>query len=204
MVSTPTFPGMVIIPAFPGIFIYLKDCLRSEFITIRKVLMRNLWAPWRIDYILGERETYCIFCPEGDGLSDEARLILHRGRNVMVMMNKYPYNNGHLLVAPWRHICHFEKLEENELLDLSRWVQRCIRILKKVMRPDGFNVGLNLGVVAGAGIEDHLHYHVVPRWNGDTNFLPVLSDVRSIPEHLEATYAKLLPYFKEESIYETL
>ncbi len=166
--------------------------------------MQNLWAPWRIDYILGKRETYCIFCPEGDGLSDEERLILHRGPNVMVMMNKYPYNNGHLLIAPWRHLSRFEELEETELLDLSRWIQRCIVILKRVMHPDGFNVGLNLGVVAGAGIEDHLHAHVVPRWNGDTNFLPVLADVRSIPEHLKATFAKLLPHFKKEGAHEAL
>jgi ATP adenylyltransferase len=166
--------------------------------------MQNLWAPWRIDYILGKRETYCIFCPEGEGLSDEERLILRRDRLVMVMMNKYPYNNGHLLVAPWRHVSKFEKLTDEEMLDLSRWVQRGMVILRRVMRPDGFNVGLNQGVVAGAGIEDHLHFHIVPRWNGDTNFLPVLSDVRSIPEHLKATYFKLLPHFQKEGAHEAV
>jgi ATP adenylyltransferase len=161
--------------------------------------MRNLWAPWRIEYILGKREPYCIFCPEGDGLSDEERLILHRDRLVMVMMNKYPYNNGHLLVAPWRHLAGLEELSEEEMKDLMKWVKICTTILQRVMRPQGFNVGLNLGAAAGAGVEDHLHFHVVPRWQGDTNFLTVFADVRSIPEHLQQTYEKLRPHFVRES-----
>lgn len=161
--------------------------------------MRNLWAPWRIEYILGKREPYCIFCPEGDGLSDEERLILHRDRLVMVMMNKYPYNNGHLLVAPWRHLASLEELSEEEMKDLMKWVKICTTILQRVMRPQGFNVGLNLGAAAGAGVEDHLHFHVVPRWQGDTNFLTVFADVRSIPEHLQQTYEKLRPHFVRES-----
>lgn len=160
--------------------------------------MQNLWAPWRIEYILGKREPYCIFCPEGDGISDEERLILHRGRVTMVMMNKYPYNNGHLLVAPWRHLAKVEDLQEDEMLDLMKWVKRCTVILKAVMHPDGFNVGLNLGAAAGAGVEDHLHFHIVPRWQGDTNFLTVFADIRNIPEHLKQTYAKLLPHFQKE------
>lgn len=161
--------------------------------------MQNLWAPWRIEYILGKREPYCIFCPEGDGLSDEERLILYRGRTTMVMMNKYPYNNGHLLVAPWRHLAGLRELSEDEVIDIMRWVTTCTVILQRVMRPEGFNVGLNLGAAAGAGVEDHLHFHVVPRWPGDTNFLTVLADVRSIPEHLQQTYAKLRPHFEKES-----
>lgn len=166
--------------------------------------MQNLWAPWRIDYILGKREPYCIFCPEGDGLSDEERLILHRGRSSMVMMNKYPYNNGHLLVAPWRHVSTPADLTQEELLDLMNWLNRSMAVLKRVMRPDGFNVGLNLGTAAGAGVEDHVHFHIVPRWHGDTNFLMVFSEVRSIPEHLRQTYAKLLPHFGLEEPDETL
>lgn len=161
--------------------------------------MQNLWAPWRIEYILGKREPYCIFCPEGDGLSDAERLILHRDRLVMVMMNKYPYNNGHLLVAPWRHLASLEELSEEEMKDLMKWVKICTTILQRVMRPQGFNVGLNLGAAAGAGVEDHLHFHVVPRWQGDTNFLTVFADVRSIPEHLQQTYEKLRPHFVRES-----
>jgi len=164
--------------------------------------MENLWAPWRIEYILGKREPYCIFCPEGDGLPDEERLILHRGRLSMVMMNKYPYNNGHLLVAPWRHISTLNDLTSEEMLDIMQLVNKCTLILKRVMHPDGFNIGLNLGAAAGAGVEDHLHFHVVPRWQGDTNFLMVFAEVRSIPEHLKQTYAKLLPHFIKEGSHE--
>jgi ATP adenylyltransferase len=166
--------------------------------------MEVLWAPWRIEYILGKREKYCIFCPEGDGHSDEERLILHRGRLTMVVMNKYPYNNGHLLVAPWRHVSTLDQLRDDEMLDIMSWLRACTLILKSIMRPDGFNVGLNLGASAGAGVEDHLHFHVVPRWNGDTNFMTVFADVRSIPEHLKQTYVKLLPNFKKESPHEAV
>lgn len=161
--------------------------------------MQNLWAPWRIEYILGKREPYCIFCPEGGGLSDTERLILHRDQLVMVMMNKYPYNNGHLLVAPWRHLASLEGLSTEEMKDLMRWIKICTTILQRVMHPQGFNVGLNLGAAAGAGVEDHLHFHIVPRWQGDTNFLTVFADVRSIPEHLQQTYEKLRPHFVRES-----
>jgi ATP adenylyltransferase len=161
--------------------------------------VRNLWAPWRIDYILGKKETSCIFCPEGGGLPDEERLILFRGRLTMVMMNKYPYNNGHLLIAPWRHVSSLEELTEEEMLSIMQWLKRCTVILGKVMRPQGFNSGLNLGSAAGAGIDDHLHFHVVPRWSGDTNFISSLTEIRVIPEHLRATYGKLLPHFKKET-----
>ncbi len=164
--------------------------------------MENLWAPWRMEYILGKREPYCIFCPEGNGHSDEDRLILHRGRLVMVMMNKFPYNNGHLLVAPWRHVANLEELAEEEMTQIMQWLKITTGILKRIMHPDGFNVGLNLGSAGGAGVEDHLHFHVVPRWQGDTNFLTVFGDVRSIPEHLKQTYEKLLPYFNKESVHE--
>jgi ATP adenylyltransferase len=120
------------------------------------------------------------------------------------MMNKYPYNNGHLLIAPWRHISTLDQLREEEMLDIMFWLRNCTVILKRIMHPQGFNVGLNLGAPAGAGIEDHLHFHVVPRWSGDTNFLTVLADVRSIPEHLKQTYDKLLPQFEEESPHEAV
>lgn len=160
--------------------------------------MENLWAPWRMEYILGKREPYCIFCPEGDGHSDEERLILHRGTLSMVMINKYPYNNGHLLIAPWRHIARLEELSEDEMLDLMHWLQRSTRIIRRMMNPKGFNIGLNLGAAAGAGVEEHLHFHVVPRWDGDTNFMTVFAEVRSIPEHLNQTYVKLLNHFQGE------
>lgn len=115
----------------------------------------------------------------------------------MVMMNRFPYNNGHLLVAPVRHVAGLDHLSDEEILDLVRMVRISIDVLKEVMRPEGFNVGLNLGRVAGAGMEEHMHFHVVPRWGGDTNFMTVLGDVRVIPEHIKQTYKKLLPLFKK-------
>jgi ATP adenylyltransferase len=155
--------------------------------------VKTLWAPWRMDYILGEKEQECIFCV---ALSDQGSLTLYRGSLSMVMMNKYPYINGHLLVAPKRHIASLDDLILEEMSDLLKTVRDSIGILKKVMNPDGFNVGLNLGVVAGAGVEQHLHFHIVPRWHGDTNAMTVFAEVRVIPEHLEATYGNLKPHFK--------
>ncbi len=159
--------------------------------------MRNLWAPWRIEYVLGKREPYCIFCAEGGGKSDDERLLLWRRERTMVLMNKYPYNNGHLLIAPWRHVSDVTALDEVEMCEIMTTIARCIEVLRTVMRPEGFNVGLNLGAVAGAGIEEHLHFHVVPRWSGDTNFIAVVGELRTIPEHFRQTYEKLLPHFKE-------
>jgi ATP adenylyltransferase len=146
-----------------------------------------------MEYILSEKEKECIFCL---ALSDEGSLALYKGSLSMVMMNKYPYINGHLLVAPNRHIAGLDELTLEEMADLLRTVKNAIEILKKVMKPDGFNVGLNLGVVAGAGVEQHLHFHIVPRWHGDTNAMTVFAEVRVIPEHLEATYRNLKPHFE--------
>ena len=154
--------------------------------------MKTMWAPWRMEYILGEKEKGCIFCR---ALSDQGNLILYKGKVTMVVMNKYPYINGHLLVAPTRHLSLLEQLSKNEMGDLLETVEKSVGILKKVMNPDGFNVGLNLGKVAGAGVEEHLHFHIVPRWSGDTNALTVFADVRVIPEHLQATCNNLKPYF---------
>lgn len=159
--------------------------------------MKVLWAPWRMEYILGDKEEgNCIFCPGPDRSQDEARLILHAGPRAMVVMNRYPYNNGHLLVAPCRHVSGLDDLSQEETQDLMAMVRRSIGALKAVMSPEGFNVGLNLGHVAGAGMEDHLHFHIVPRWNGDTNLMTVIGDVRVIPEHLKETYVKLRPHFQ--------
>lgn len=148
-----------------------------------------------MDYILGPRSGRCIFCPEGNGEGDAERLILYRGRLSAVMMNRFPYNNGHLLVSPWTHTPSLEGLSSEELLDLLNTLRRSLAVLRKTMTPDGFNVGLNLGTVAGAGVEAHVHFHVVPRWNGDTNFMTVFADVRVIPEHLQETYRRLFPHF---------
>ena len=121
----------------------------------------------------------------------------------MVIMNRFPYNNGHLLVAPWKHTSSLDGLKDEELLDLVRTVRWSVAVLRETMSPDGFNVGLNLGAVAGAGVESHVHFHIVPRWNGDTSFMTVLTEVRVIPEHLQQTYKMLLPYFKKEKLNET-
>jgi ATP adenylyltransferase len=162
--------------------------------------MKNLWAPWRMTYILGEdeaaRNQSCIFCvnPSKAG-PDRERLILFVGRLCMVMMNRYPYNNMHLLVAPRRHAAEPGALTRDEMADLMVKVERSIDILRRHSKPDGFNVGLNLGRVAGAGVEAHMHFHIVPRWNGDTNFMTVFDDVRVVPEHILATYDRLLPLY---------
>jgi ATP adenylyltransferase len=162
--------------------------------------MKVLWAPWRMGYILAENKADgCIFCPGTDRSADQDRLILHVGPRTMVVMNRFPYNNGHLLVAPVRHVSSLERLNQDETLGLLLMVRKSIEILKQVMKPDGFNVGLNLGHVAGAGMENHMHFHIVPRWKGDTNFMTVIEDVRVIPEHIKATYAKLVPLFQKST-----
>ena len=151
-----------------------------------------MWAPWRMDYILADKDDGCVFC---DALSKNDDLTLFKGNDTMVMMNKFPYINGHLLVAPVRHLSALDQLSKHEMGELLATIERSVGVLKGVMHPDGFNVGLNLGKVAGAGVEEHLHFHIVPRWFGDTNALTVFADVRVIPEHLQATYNKLKPYF---------
>ncbi len=158
--------------------------------------MEQIWAPWRIDYILGaEKEAGCIFCDKPQSTMDEENLIVHRGVQAYTIMNKFPYNNGHVLVAPYRHAAEICDLngEENGLL--IQEVCKAVKVLRKVMKPDGFNIGINVGSVAGAGIAEHLHYHIVPRWAGDTNLMAVLADIRVIPEHLRKTREKLSKTF---------
>ena len=159
--------------------------------------METMWSPWRIEYILGEKEEGCIFCK---ALSEQDDLTLYKGDVTLVVMNKYPYINGHLLVAPTRHLSRLDQLTKDDMADLLKTVEQSVRIVKKVMNPDGFNVGLNLGKVAGAGVEEHLHFHIVPRWFGDVNALAVFADVRVIPEHLMTTYDNLKPHFDELDI----
>ena len=153
-----------------------------------------MWAPWRMEYILGDKELTCIFC---EALGEKDDLTLYKGNTTLVVMNKFPYINGHLLVAPVRHIAALDQLGPEEMSDLLMTVDRSIDILKRHMAPDGFNVGLNLGRVAGAGVEEHLHFHIVPRWFGDVNALAVFADVRVIPEHLQETCQKLKPFFAQ-------
>ena len=160
--------------------------------------MDVLWAPWRMEYIMeNDKPDDCIFCVgrHEDASDLERRLILYTGELSMVMMNRYPYNNGHLLVAPMKHTGELDELEQEVMKDLMSVTRSTISILKEVMNPEGFNVGINLGLVAGAGVLEHLHIHIVPRWNGDTNFMAVLGQTRVIPEHLLETYRKLRPHF---------
>ncbi|MCP4348065.1 MAG: HIT domain-containing protein [Desulfobacterales bacterium] len=159
--------------------------------------MKTMWAPWRMEYILGDKEEGCIFCK---ALSEQDDLTLYKGETTMVVMNKYPYINGHLLASPTRHISTLDQLTRDEMSALLATVEQSVAILKKVMNPDGFNVGLNLGRVAGAGVEEHLHFHVVPRWFGDVNALTVFADVRVIPEHLKSTFDNLKPHFNQLKI----
>jgi len=159
--------------------------------------MEQLWAPWRMDYILEDRKGQrCIFCLDKKQ-SDKQRLIIHRTPFSIIMLNRYPYSYAHLMVAPNRHVKDLSKLSPDEMKDILNNVGQSINILKKVFRPNGFNVGMNLGQVGGAGILHHLHFHIVPRWKGDMNFMPLLAEVRVIPEHLKETYDKLRCFFKK-------
>jgi len=155
--------------------------------------MKNLWAPWRMTYIAPKtpQPQECIFCiPPADD-NDAERYILHRGEHCFMMLNLYPYNNGHLMIVPYQHVGTIEKLDAAVLADLMEQTQLALRALRLAMKPDGFNMGINEGKIAGAGFADHAHLHVVPRWEGDTNFMPVLADTKVMPEHLDNVYKQL-------------
>lgn len=163
--------------------------------------MKDLWAPWRMEYILGPKtQGGCVLCvPRDNAEKDVERLVVYRGREIIVMLNRYPYAAGHLMVIPFRHATDITDLTPEESAEMMSVVQLCCRVLRKACQPQGINVGLNLGEAAGAGIRDHVHMHVVPRWNGDSSFMAVLDDVRIIPEHIQATQARLAPFFAELS-----
>ena len=153
--------------------------------------MERLWAPWRLEYVqTADDLPGCVFCAAAAG-PDEETLVVHRGERAFALLNKYPYASGHLLVAPLRHLSELGELNEAEALELHRLVVAGTEALRATFGPEGFNLGWNLGRVAGAGIVDHVHQHVVPRWGGDTNFMPVLADVKVLPEHLDETRRKL-------------
>ena len=157
--------------------------------------MKTLWAPWRIEYITGGKKEGCIFCDKPKEGNDKKNLILYKGETSFIIMNRYPYSNGHLMAVPYRHINNMSELDHKERLELMNLTTKCIEILI-VMNPDGFNIGMNLGTAGGAGIDDHLHFHIVPRWNGDTNFMPLIADVKVMPEYLEDTYETLSEQLK--------
>jgi ATP adenylyltransferase len=147
-------------------------------------------------YIGGPRSEGCLFCDLARDGGDRESLILHRGPRTYVVMNRYPYNNGHLMIVPYRHSADLAQLSAEDLLELMQEVGRAARNLRTLFGAEGFNVGMNLGKAAGAGVVDHMHIHVVPRWGGDTNFMPVLADTKVMPDYLEATYEKLVPLFR--------
>ncbi len=154
--------------------------------------MKRLWAPWRYAYIAAPTVSGCVLCEAPASGDEKAALILHRAQDGYLVLNKYPYNTGHLMAVPIRHVARPDELTPREGAELMALVGLGIRALAQAMEPDGFNVGMNLGRAAGAGIADHLHLHIVPRWAGDTNFMPVLGDVKVLPEHLDDTYRRLI------------
>jgi ATP adenylyltransferase len=157
--------------------------------------MKHIWAPWRIEYIRAAKPAGCILCDLPKESRDVENYILYRGKSNFIMLNSYPYNPGHLLIAPYRHTANMEELTDIERNEHYKLVSRSIVVLKEVFKPGGFNIGANLGRVAGAGIEDHFHSHIVPRWQGDNNYIPVLADVRVVPQALADTYKTLAGKF---------
>jgi ATP adenylyltransferase len=170
-------------------------------------LMERMWSPWRSVHLEnmvtgGQSETgpVSVFTRiAGETDRDEQNLVLYRGTKVFVVMNLYPYNNGHLMIVPYREEAEYDRLEREEQIEMALLLDRCIRWLRTALQPDGFNVGFNLGEAAGAGIPRHLHMHVVPRWRGDTNFMPTIADVKVVPEALADTYRRLTAAIREEN-----
>jgi len=166
--------------------------------------MKKIWAPWRLEYILTDlkskkkktKNKKCVFCEMQKGRASKKNLVLYKGKYSYIIMNKYPYTNGHLMVIPNRHISDFSKLTPEEHQEMGNLLSLSQKALKTIASPEGFNIGMNLGKASGAGIKEHLHYHIVPRWVGDHNFMPVVGGLRVMLEYIETTYAKLKAEFK--------
>lgn len=163
--------------------------------------MDNIWSPWRMEFIEDKRQKEggapCVFCELGEQNPDNKNLVLYRGQQTYVVMNRFPYTNGHLLVVPFGHSAHLKELSSETHQEILGLTVQCMDIMKEALNAEGFNCGMNVGKVSGCGIEDHYHWHVVPRWNGDTNFMPVLADVRVMPDYLSKTYERLRPGFEK-------
>jgi ATP adenylyltransferase len=153
--------------------------------------MKRIWAPWRMKYILQSRKAGCFLCAILKSRQDKRHLVLKRGKFCYLLANKYPYNNGHLMVAPYKHTDTLEDLRPEEMTEMMQLASDACKALRKCLRPDGFNLGLNIGAAAGAGLKDHLHLHIVPRWEGDTNFMPVFGEVKIIPQPLDELCRKM-------------
>ncbi len=158
--------------------------------------MKQVWAPWRIQYILGKKGKSCFLCIRKSKGYRRRHLILAETDHSHVLLNKYPYTSGHLMVVTRRHVADLSGMTDEELTDFFKLVRFSVNAMKKALKPDGVNIGANLGKAAGAGADDHFHFHVVARWNGDNNFMPVIGDTMVMPEHLEKTYDRLEPYFE--------
>ena len=167
-------------------------------------MTERLWAPWRLAYVANAKtQSGCIFCDKPSDEDQRSVYVLYQGQEAFVMLNAFPYSNGHLMVAPRHHTADLNDLSTECMTEIMKQVRLCVNVLKEAYHPDGFNIGVNLGASAGAGIADHVHFHIVPRWNGDTNFMPVLSDVRVIPQGLCETYDQLrtiLDQFESEGL----
>ncbi len=153
--------------------------------------MKELWAPWRIEYFKKTKDGGCFLCKAFAGRKDRENLILKRGKTCAVVINRYPYTGGHLMVAPFRHVADFESMTAKELAEMMALTKSSMRALRKISKPHGFNIGINLGEAAGAGLKDHIHLHIVPRWTGDTNFVTVLADIRVVPQALVELWDQL-------------
>jgi ATP adenylyltransferase len=159
--------------------------------------MKRIFAPWRYKYVSDPNAEGCIFCNALKSKNDRKNGVLFRGEFSFVLMNKYPYNNGHIMVAPYKHTGDYAVLGEDEMLEMSALIGEWQKVIRNAMNPDGFNIGMNIGRIAGAGFEYHLHYHLVPRWGGDTNFMPVIAGTKVIPMGITEGYDLLLKVFKE-------
>ena len=171
--------------------------------------MKRLWSPWRSQYIatfareprrnrsVSRRRRDCVLCTAARARKDERKLVLWRGKHCFIIMNRYPYNSGHIMVVPYKHASSLTRLADDEHLEILHAIQRSLKALESTVSPHGFNIGVNLGRASGAGIDDHVHYHVVPRWSGDTNFMPVFADVKVISEDMKRTWRRLRKAMKD-------
>jgi ATP adenylyltransferase len=166
--------------------------------------MEQMWAPWRMEYILSEvdNSSACIFCEFPKKNDDEKFFIVYRSEHSFVILNKFPYNNGHAMVVPYQHCSDITELDDDCMFDMQKTIRKTVRMMKNIIKPHGFNLGMNIGRVGGAGIDQHLHYHIVPRWNGDTNFMPVIANTKVVSESLRATWKKFKAGFENLNINE--
>ena len=160
--------------------------------------MNHLWSPWRMEYIESSKETECIFCTAQSKQDSAENLIAFRGERAYVILNRYPYTSGHLMVVPFAHQAHLEDLDPLTRAEMMELATRCVVVLRKIYHPEAFNIGANIGESAGAGVKSHVHIHIVPRWGGDTNFMTVVADTRVLPEALERTYERVRNRFLED------